>query len=371
MNNGSELIYKIALSLLDGINAPFAKAMEEAGLSCCEFFSLSISEITRVAHNHKISQLMLDNALRRAEEELKFNERHSIRTLYLTDDDYPPLLREIPDAPVVLYVLGNGNLATVPSIGVVGTRRCTSYGLNFCQQFVSGIASALPGSSIVSGLAYGIDAAAHNAALVNNLPTFAIVAHGLDMIYPAAHRDLARRIVEAGGAIATEFPTHMRPLQGNFLKRNRIIAGLSEMIMVVESEVKGGAMSTASSAFSYSREVVALPGRYTDISSSGCNLLIQQQKANIFTSVGDVIKLMGWKPVNSETNAAIEKSLFPELEDDAAKIYTFLREKAAPQSIDLIHIATGIPMPNLMSTLAELEFEGLIAKVPGNRYELS
>lgn len=228
---------------------------------------------------------------------MDFVNCHNIRTLFLTDSCYPPLLSEAVDAPVLLFVLGNADLSATPAVSLVGTRRCTAYGTNFCKQFVTELAPQFPGADIISGLAYGIDAAAHTAALENNLQTVAVVAHGLDMIYPAAHRDLASRIIASGGAVVSEYPTGVKPLQGNFLKRNRIVAGLSELTIVAESEVRGGAMSTANLAFSYSREVMALPGRASDISSSGCNLLISREKARIYISMPETIKLMGWKPL--------------------------------------------------------------------------
>lgn len=361
---------RIALSMIDGVDARFVHAMCEAGLSCDDFFGLSDSELATIDGCRRICREQINMALQRAAREKKFAEDHSIKTIFLTDDEYPPLLREIPDAPVMLYMLGNANLAAVPAIGMVGTRRCTSYGINFCDKFVSEFAGIFPQSSIVSGLAYGIDAAAHNAALNYGLQTIAVVAHGLDMIYPAAHRELAKSIIAKGGGIVTEYPSSTRPLQGNFLKRNRIIAGLSELTMVVESEVKGGAMSTASSAFSYAREVVAIPGRYSDISSSGCNMLIMQQKANIYTTVPDVIKLMGWKSAKNSPAPSPRKVLFPELEGESAIIYEFLRATASPQTIDHIYSGTGIPMANLMATLTEMEFDALINKLPGSRYEL-
>lgn len=368
-----DLKYKLALALIPGITARMVVDLAEAGITPRDFFTLGLSELGRVVNEFIFSDDVRVCALDRAGYELDFIHRHKIRTLFITDEDYPRLVAEADDAPVMLFVLGNANLSATPSISLVGTRRCTSYGVNFCKDFVAGISGLLPEASIISGLAYGIDAAAHNAALDNSLQTVAVVAHGLDMIYPAAHRDLARRIIDAGGAIISEYPCGVKPLQRNFLRRNRIVAALSELTVVAESEVRGGAMSTANLAFSYNREVMAVPGRVTDKSSSGCNALIAREKARIYTSVPETIKLMRWHPVVSGTKAVISRqlNLFPELEGDAALIYNHLRAKATSQSIDELHDATGLAMPVLMSTLAELEFDGILNRLPGSRYEVS
>lgn len=372
----SDLVYKIALSMTPGITADAVRALEANGVSFSDFFTLNMPELESrlgVGEFGRFQNIRREEALFRAREEAKFTERHSIRVLFLLDGDYPPLLREIPDAPVVLYVLGRADLSAWPAFNVVGTRRCTAYGTAFCETLVSSMAAYYPGALVISGLAYGIDAAAHTAALRHGLATAAVMAHGLDMVYPAPHRDLARRIIEAGGAIVSEYPSGTRPFQKNFLQRNRIVAGLSELTFVVESEIKGGAMSTANQAFSYGREVVALPGRYTDATSSGCNHLIARSKAHIFTSVADLMNLMGWRIPIAEisTIQPPQKVLFPELEGDLQTVYTVLRRAASPMSIDEIHMQTHMAMPSLMAALTDLEFEGIVVKLPGARYECS
>jgi len=357
-----------------GLSAAVVRRMGECGVSPCEFFESGMSELAaRLDNGVHFQDLDRQKALVHARKEMQFVERHGLRTIFIDEDDYPPLLREIPDAPILLYVLGNADLAAAPAFNVVGTRRCTAYGTNFASQFVKEMQAYFPDGLVVSGLAYGIDAAAHAAALECGLHTVAVMAHGLDMIYPAAHRDLAKRIIDAGGAIVSEYPTGIKPFQRNFLQRNRIVAGLCELTCVVESEVRGGAMSTANQAFSYSREVVALPGRYNDITSSGCNALIARQKAHIFTSVADLLSLMGWTipAIGAKVSVASPASLFPELEGEAALIYDYFRRNGGASSIDEIHQATQLPMPKLMSTLTELEFDGILTRLPGSRYELS
>ena len=365
-------LHKIALSMTPGVNATVVPAMEERSITPSDFFSMSMSELFRaLGCGSRFEDLARQEALFRARRELDFIDRHSVQALFLTDDNYPHLLREIPDAPVVLYKLGEGNLDASPAFSLVGTRRCTSYGLNFTKSLVADLSAYYPDALVISGLAYGIDAAAHTSALENGVATAAVVAHGLDMIYPAPHRDLARRIIAAGGAIVSEYPSGVRPFQRNFLERNRIVAGLSELTIVAESEVKGGAMSTANQAFSYSREVVALPGRSTDITSSGCNHLIARSKAHIFTSVGDLLSLMQWKIPAIGVAPPAEKPLFPELEGDMARVYNLMISDRRPMQIDELHSGSGLAMPALMTALSDLEFEGVIVRLPGARYELA
>lgn len=367
----SELVYKIAFSLIKGVNADLARKLEYLNISLKDFFSMNMPELSSKIGkdiNLRFHNMLRDEALFKARREIEFVEKHGIHVLYLLDESYPVLLREIPDAPVVLYILGDADLNSSPSLNIVGTRRCTAYGKNFCKQFIEDFVPYFPDSIIVSGLAFGIDASAHIAALDNKIKTVAVMAHGLDTIYPSAHRDLARRIISAGGAIVTEYPSGTRPYQRNFLQRNRIIAGLTEATIVVESEIRGGAMSTANQAFSYSREVFSVPGRYTDMASGGCNALISRNKAHIFTSIADFMNIMNWT-IPSIGVPAPAKSLFPELTGEASVVYKEINKSKQPLSIDEIHIKTGLSMPALMATLTDLEFEGVIVKLPGARYE--
>lgn len=368
----SQLTLKIGISLVPGCNADLVYRIESCGVTLEEFFSLNMPELIErlgVKVSPQLQNSVRQEALFKARKEVEFIDQHSIRVLFLNDDDYPKLLKEIADPPVILYVLGNANLDASPSIGMVGTRRCTNYGSNFCGAFIKDLAPYFPDAIIISGLAYGIDAASHKAAIDNGLSTIAVMAHGLDRIYPATHRDLAKRIINAGGAIISEYPTGTSPYQRNFLQRNRIVAGLSESTIVVESEVRGGAMSTANYAFSYSREVFAVPGRYTDVSSSGCNTLISRNKAHIFSSVAEFMNVMNWK-IPAIDAPAPQKNLFPELDGDLAAVYSILQRTGIPMSIDEIHVQTNLPMPALMTALTDLEFEGIIVKLPGARYDL-
>lgn len=368
----SELTYKLAVALTPGISADVVRFLDLNGISYREFIELpmaALSDRLGAGIRHNFQNADRQEALFKAREEINFIRKHKIHTLFLLDENYPENLRQVPDAPVMLFVLGDAVFDNTPLISMVGTRRCTQYGQAFCEKFVSDLASYYPSGAIVSGLAYGIDASSHLAALNHGLKTIAVLAHGLDIIYPAQHRDLARRILSAGGSLISEYPSCTRPYRNNFLQRNRIVAGLSELTFVIESEIKGGAMSTANQAFSYDREVYALPGRYNDISSSGTNMLIARGKARIFTSVADMMTEMRWPLPGFHNVAPPVRNLFPELEGDAKRIYQLLIQRKTPVAIDEIHAATGIPVHLLISTLTELEFEGVVIKLPGAKYE--
>lgn len=373
MQPSDDIVRKIAVAMTPGVNAGIVRAMQEQGMAPEEFLNLGMYDLSQrigAGESLRIPDFARQEAEIKARKEYEFMQRHNIRALYLGDKDYPALLSELPDAPVVIYVLGNGDLSAPECLAVVGTRRCTAYGTGFVSNLIKDLAVYYPEMAIVSGLAFGIDASAHQAALDNNLPTIACVAHGLDMIYPSQHRDLARRIVAAGGAIVSEYPTGTRPFQRNFLERNRIIAGLCEVTFVAESEIRGGAMSTANQAFLNNREVMALPGRATDTTSSGCNYLIRSEKAHLITCAADVVQLSGWIP-EAVSHIPKQRNLFPELEGMPREIYEILKHNAAPMNINNLHQRTNINMKDLTATLTEMEFDGILNKLPGARYELS
>ena len=369
----SENIYKLATVFLDGLTPEMVVAFPDLGLDAEAFFLLSDSELNALPINHKgadFGMYLREEALARAVREQQFMERHHIRALYVHDEDYPQRLREISSPPKVLFVLGNTDFASEHMVSVVGTRRCTQAGINFCRNFVSELSPLFPDLWIISGLAYGIDSVAHAASIESGRPTAAVLAHGLDTIYPAAHRNLARDILGAGGALISEYPSGVTPYRSRFLERNRIVASMSDATVVVESEIKGGAMSTANTAFSYSREVFAVPGRPDDTMSSGCNLLIRKNKAHILTGVSDFIEDMDWRPAGLKMDPR-QRCLFPELEGDLKIVYDCLRFKREPMTPDAIHSATTLPIAKVMAALGEMEFDGIISRIAGNRYELS
>ncbi len=362
--------FRIALSMTPQVNAEVVRRMNETGISPEEFFSLetpALSERLGLNSTVRFEKMHRDEALFAARKETEAIANHRIKALYLGDDDYPVRLSQIPDAPVVLYVLGDADLDSRHILNVVGTRKPTPYGVGFAQKLVKDLAVYFDDLTVVSGLAYGIDSAAHTAALEADAVTVAVVAHGLNMIYPAAHRDLARRIIHNGGAVVSEYPFGSPPYRQRFLERNRIVAGLSDVTVVVESDIRGGAMSTANTAFSYSRDVMALPGRISDKLSSGCNLLLRKEKAHLITAAPDLIELTGWQPLDLKIDTT-QRNLFPELEGDSKKVLDAISRYHEPLQIDRISHLTGLPIPTLMGILADLEFDGIVTRHPGNRY---
>lgn len=369
----NQLTYRIALSMIKHGGAPLVHALDDAGITPEDFFGMDMDQLCSSLHLHRANgyeKMEREEALFRARKEEALIERHNIGVMSMLDASYPVRLREAPDAPSLLYRLGTADLDSRHVVSIVGTRRPTAYGVDFCNKLVADLAVYFPDLLVVSGLAFGIDAVAHTAALQNNVSTVGVVAHGLDMIYPAAHRDLARTILQKGGSIVTEYPFGEKPFRQRFLERNRIVAALSDVIVVVESDLKGGAMSTANLAFSYCREVMALPGRISDKLSSGCNHLIRKEKAHLITCAADLIELTGWQPLDLNVEAS-RRNLFPELDGDARQIYETLRFAADPLTADRIHMLTLIPMPRLMTELGEMEFDGIVIRHPGNRYSVS
>lgn len=366
----------LSLSFTDGMGAEQLIHYLAAGYSPEDYVVMSGSDASRAtglrygAYSANLSASM-DFARRRASVEMAYMLHANVRPTFITDPEYPFLLRESANAPAVIFTRGECPAAFSKSLSVVGTRHATQYGLTFVNSLVEELAASHPDLYVVSGLAYGIDACAHAAALRNNLATIAAVAHGLDTVYPAQHRDMADAIVAAGGCILTEYPSGTRPFRPNFLRRNRIIAGLTEATLVAESDVRGGAMSTARAAFASNREVLALPGRATDRFSSGCNKLVQDQIAHLVTSASDVCKAIGWKPSTNRHTEAVQTSLFAELTPQQQAVVEAIRNSAREVSADELNSALHIPLPKLATMLFELEINGIITKYPGDRYGIA
>mgnify|MGYP001041218656 CR=1 FL=1 len=365
----STLKYKIAFASIRGMSVELAQKMLDVIPDEEYFFKVSQQELsTKLQTKNKIIDSNYRKKLMQAaEEELKFIGDHGISLLYFTDTNFPVRLLNAPDAPILLYSKGTCNLNDTKTISIVGTRNATSYGTKFCETLIGEMAERLENVVIISGLAYGIDIVAHRAALANNIPTIAVLAHGLNTIYPAIHRGSAIEIIKHGGMLVTDYSTQDVVCRANFLARNRIVAGLSDCTIVIESAEKGGAMATANIAASYNRDVFALPGRINDQFSSGCNKLIRNNIASLITCLDDLVKAMGWKYLPASPR---QKELFPELNDDETRIYNFIKEKNEIH-INLIYMALKIPMPQLLSLLVDLEFKGVIASHPGNKYSIT
>jgi len=302
--------------------------------------------------------------LKAAEEELKFIEKNQIKVLYFKDQDYPDKLKHCIDGPVVLFQRGNINLKTQKIISVVGTRKITQSGVAFCEKFIEELSPLNP--VIVSGFAYGVDITAQKAAVANNLQNIGCLAHGLDQIYPKVHKKYVSLIEENGGFF-TDFWSSDDFDRNNFLKRNRIIAGLSEATVVIESAEKGGSLVTADIANSYNREVFAVPGRPSDKLSKGCNDLIKSQKAHLLNSAADLVYMLNWQP--EETAKPVQKQLFIELDDEENNVLDFLQKEGKAQ-LDSIAINCNFPTYKTAGILINMELKGVVRPLPGKLFEL-
>lgn len=369
----SHRLLGVALSFVPGIDASLVRHMDTEGVTVEEFFAASQLELSRrldIRAANFLDKMVRDEALFKAKKESEFMMRHGIKSFSLTDEDYPSRLADNDKAPITLFKLGEADLDAESILSIVGTRHATAYGVRYVANLVEDLAAYFPDLVIVSGLALGIDSAAHEAALHNRLPTVAVVAHGLNTIYPAVNRDLARCIIAAGGAVISEYPSGVTPYKSRFLERNRIVATMTDAVLVAESAEKGGAMSTAAVASSYGRELLALPGRIGDEMSAGCNRLIRSQKAMMAGSAVEIMSMLGWQPKSINAATPKQRDLFPELEGKEKLIYDALRFSEDPMPVDALRERTGLPIHDLMASLGEMEFDGIIQRLPGNHFSL-
>lgn len=303
--------------------------------------------------------------LKRAEKEIEYILKNDITSCFYLDENYPIRLRECEDAPIIFYLKGNVDLNATKIVSVVGTRKASDYGRTCTREIINYLAENYPEIVVVSGLAYGIDITAHKAALKNDLSTIAVLAHGFEHIYPSLHAQHAKKILDKG-ALVTEFTGDRKPDPGNFVSRNRIIAGLADATIVVESAKKGGALITADIANSYNRDVFAVPGRANDSYSQGCNNLIKYNKAALIERGVDVEYAMGWQKDKMKPEA-IQKSIFIDLNTDEQKIISFLKDKGN-SSLDEICISLEMSVAKVSSYLLNLEFCGLVRPLPGKYF---
>lgn len=368
----SELQYRIAIELIPKVGSITAKRLIAYCGSAEAVFHQPKKALLKIPGVGETiaTEVATQNVLHIAEKEIEFIDRYKIKALYYTDPEYPERLRQCEDGPVMLYVKThtNINFNADKIISIVGTRKATTYGKQVCEDIVNGLVAKGHTPIIVSGLAYGIDIVAHKSALKNNLPTIAVLGHGLDTIYPTAHRGVAKDIVEHG-ALVTDFISATPFDPNNFLRRNRIIAGLSDATIVVESAVEGGALVTADIANSYNRDVLAVPGNVTSAYSQGCNMLIKQNKAALVESADDVEFFMGWKSVGKTESIKQFAINFDGLSDDEKKILNFLKAKGE-ETVDLIALGTGLPVSKVLSSLLNLEFSGAVNSKPGKVFAI-
>jgi DNA processing protein len=362
------LLYQIAITQIPNVGDVLAKNL----ISYCggveDVFKQKKQKLLRVPGiGEKAAQSIIDfNNFSRIEEEVDFIMRNQIKTHFYLDNSYSWRLKHIADAPCMLYQQGNANLNNEKIIGIVGTRKSTIYGKHFVDELTELLSDT--GCLVVSGLALGIDIQSHRAALKHHLPTVGVLAHGLDRIYPFEHIHTANKMTENGGLL-TEYMSQTIPDKENFPTRNRIVAGMCDILLVVESGLKGGAMITADLANGYNKDVMAVPGRVGDLYSAGCNYLIKHNKAAIVTQPKDVLEWMGWS--KSKTKVLnIQPQLPLDLTDTELQVVNYLRQKTKA-GIDNMSFELKMNQPTLSSLLLGLEMQGLVRTLPGKQYELS
>lgn len=363
------LKYKIGITLIPGIGSINAKKLisytgsAEAVFSEKKRLLLKIPGIGEFLAESIIHQ----NVLEQASREMEFLERYEINCHYYLDDSYPERLKHCEDSPVLLFSKGKADFNKQKILSIVGTRNATEYGKECCNKLVEDLKARNHDVLIVSGLAYGIDICAHRAALKSGFETVAVLGHGLSIIYPSAHKNTAKEITR-NGALVTEFISNTQPDRNNFVRRNRVVAGLSDATLVIESAEKGGALITAGIAGSYNRDVFVFPGRTTDPYSKGCNWLLKTNKASLIESAGDLEYFLGWNSSGSN-NHAFQTELFSELTEEEKQICQILQE-SGDLPIDTLCIKADMPTSKVSAMLLNLEFAGLVRSLPGKVYKL-
>ena len=357
-----DILYAIALTKIPLVGSIIAKELIAYTGSAEAVFREPKSKLLRIpgVGPRTAEAIVSKRSLHAAEVELNFIQSNNIQVYFYLDELYPFRLKRLKDAPIILYAKGVYDLNSPRMLAIVGTRKPSQYGLQMVQHFVSSLAGAEP--VIISGLAYGVDITAHRLALQHGLPTIAVMGTGLDRIYPASHRNTAAKIIEAGGLI-TEFGQMSEPNRENFPMRNRIIAGLCDAILVVESKLKGGSMISAEMANVYHKDVFAIPGRVGDELSAGCNYLIHTNKASIAFRPNDLMETMGW----NEVKHIEQTTLFSELSSNEKKVFDLL-DTRKPVSIDLLYKSLSMSSSELASALLQLEFKGYARVMPGKQY---
>ncbi len=354
--------------MLPGIGGILARNLVAYIGSIEGIFSQSAKALMKVPGIGQLNarQIKNSNVLPNAEKEIEFMERYGIDAHFYTDTTYPRRLQNCVDAPLLLFTKGKMNLNKQRVISIVGTRNATDYGKGLVDNLIKEFAVRKYEIVVVSGLAYGIDIQAHRSALKNNIPTVGVIAHGLDILYPSLHKETAKNMMETGGLV-TDFVSGTKIDPSNFIKRNRIIAGLADATIVVESAKKGGALVTADIASSYNRDVFAFPGRSGDTFSKGCNQLIRNNAATLIEGIEDLEYFMGWE--NSSKTDAVQSSLFVELNANEQRIVDILR-KEDKLFIDQISSKMELPGSRISAMLLNLEFKNVVLALPGNMYKL-
>ncbi|MBC9913673.1 DNA-processing protein DprA [Chitinophaga varians] len=361
-----ELLYQIALTRIPLIGDVIVRKLLETFGSAGDIFRARRRELECIETVGSVRA----NAIRSfrdfsaAEKEILFIEKYGIRALFCTDPEYPQRLHHCYDSPSLLYFKGAASLNTTRMVSVVGTRKPSSYGRRICRQLTEELAAAQV--TVVSGLAYGIDILAHETALQAGTPTIGVLAHGLDRIYPAAHKGTAVAMMAQGGLL-TDFMSGHLPDRQNFPKRNRIVAGICDATIVIESGLQGGSLITADLAGGYHRDVFCVPGRADDPQAAGCNHLIKNNKAMLITGAADVLQMMGWEEPSKPP--VVQRELFLQLSDNEQQLMQLFREKS-PRHVEELYLLTGLTGSQVAEALFRLEMQSVLKSLPGQRYEL-
>lgn len=361
----TELFYLLALQRVEGVGDIIAKKLLAHFGHAESVFKAKSSQLAAI---DGIGSVLLKNVkdqsvFAKAESELQFIVSNQIRVTSFQDADYPERLKHCFDSPLLLFSSGNIDLKNRKTISIVGTRQITAYGIEFCRKLIEDLAPLNP--VIVSGFAYGVDIVAHQLAMENNLQTIGVLAHGLNQIYPKVHKKYVAKM-EKNGGFMTEFWSSSNPDKENFVRRNRIVAGMTEATIVIESAERGGSLITANMANDYNRDVFAVPGRVTDKYSQGCNTLIKTQKANVLTSAADLIYMLNWDL--EKTTKPVQKQLFVVLDDDEQKIYDYLLQ-SGKEVLDTIALECDFPIYKISGILLNMELKGVIRPLPGKLFE--
>jgi len=359
-----QLLYQIALTMLPDIGDLTAKKLIAYCGGVEAVFSDSANSLRKIPNisSKVINSIRNQQVFADAEKEMKFIESNHIKPLFYLDKDYPQRLKSCNDGPLLLYYKGKADLNAQKTLAIVGTRQPTEYAQDLCSSIINDLRNS--GILIVSGLAYGIDSCAHKASIKNGLDTIGVLGHGMDRIYPAQNNFLANEMMKKGGLL-TEFRNGVKPDRQNFPMRNRIVAGMTDATLVIESKARGGSLITAYLAFNYNRDVFAIPGRPSDVNSVGCNNLIKNNVAQLIFSSTDIKKALNWDI--DDTISAPQKQLFIELDDTEQKIIDVMSFED-DLSIDVISINSGFPMSKTAVILLNLEFKGLVKTLPGKQY---
>ncbi|WP_333807838.1 DNA-processing protein DprA [Flavobacterium sp.] len=363
----SELYHTLALMQVEGVGDVIAKKLIQHCGNAAEVFASKKSQLQKIdgIGSVVIKNLQDKSVFAKAEAELQFIAQENISTTYFQEENYPERLKNCYDSPVLLFQAGNIDLENKRIISIVGTRQITTYGMGFTKKLIEEISPLNP--IIVSGFAYGVDIYAHQMAMDCGLQTIGVLAHGLNQIYPKTHKKYMAKMEQNGGFL-TEFWSTSNPDKENFIKRNRIVAGISEATIVIESAERGGSLVTANLANDYNREVFAVPGRTTDKYSQGCNNLIKTQRANLLTSAADLVYILNWE-LQRESQKAVQKQLFITLTDEEQIIYDYL-QKTGKEMMDIIALECDFPIYRISSILLNMELKGVIRPLPGKMFEL-